>query len=389
MSTALRLGYVPLTDAAPLILAHELGFARGERLEMELVPARSWAFLRDMLALGRIEAAQMLAPMPVAAAMGLGPGLAAVDALMVLAVGGDVIGLSRALAEDLRGRGYGFDFADPFGAGAALLGRGRLRFGVPFAFSTHAELLWHWLSACGLDGPGAVDVITVPPPRMAEAVAAGEIDAFCVGEPWGSLAVETGAGALLLPGAAIWEAAPEKVLACRRQWAESHPDLTGRLMRAVWRAQAWLDRPENRGTAAEILARHEYLNLPVVIVERALSGRFTVLPSGETRVRTGFIRFHDGAAGFPWRSQAMLFADRIARRLGLDRAAARAAGAACYRTDLYRLHLRGAGADLPGASAKLEGALAHPTAVASERGSLILQPDRFFDGTVFDPETPD
>lgn len=108
------------------------------------------------------------------------------------------------------------------------------------------------------------------------------------------------------------------------------------------------------------------------------------LDAGEVRQVRGMIRFFDGAATFPWRSQAAFFADRLARRYGLDPEAAMMAGRAVYRTDIYRRHLRDAGADLPGASEKLEGSLTVPTAVASERGQMILEPDAFFDNACFD-----
>ncbi len=156
-------------------------------------------------------------------------------------------------------------------------------------------------------------------------------------------------------------------------------------MRAVWRACRWLDVPENRATAAEILSRPDYLNLPPELSERGLMDRLHISAQGEVRQYPGFIRFHQGAANFPWRSLAALFARRIAGRHGLEEGAAMAAAMACFRTDLYRQHLRTAGADLPGASARVEGAMAHPTAVASEKGQMILGSDAFFDGETFEP----
>ena len=119
--------------------------------------------------------------------------------------------------------------------------------------------------------------------------------------------------------------------------------------------------------------------------ERGLTGRLLVSPDGGVRVVRDFIGFHEGAAGFPWKSLAALFADRIAARHGLDRQAAMVAAMDVFRTDLYRRHLRPAGADLPGASARIEGAMHHPHAVASEKGQMILRPDAFFDGRVFEP----
>jgi NitT/TauT family transport system ATP-binding protein len=383
--TPLRLGYVPLIDAAPLIVARELGFAAEEGLEFDLIRLQSWAQSRDMLGMGAIDAAHMLVPLPIAQAMGLGPDYPAFDLLMILSVGGQAIAVSAELARAMWARGHGFGFGDPIAARAALIAvaGGRLRVGVPFPFSTQAELVRHWLN--GTEIADGVTIRTVPPPQMAATMAAGEVDAFCVGEPWASFAVETGAGALLLAGRAIWAAPPEKGLVLTRAFAEARAEETGRMMRAVWRACRWLDQPGNRSTAAEILSRPEYLNLPPELSERGLLGRLHVTASGEVRHYPGFIRFHEGAANFPWRSLSALLAQRMAGRHGLDVAVAMEAAKTVFRTDLYRDHLRSAGADLPGASARIEGAMGHPTAVASEKGQMILGPDAFFDGTTFDP----
>jgi NitT/TauT family transport system ATP-binding protein len=383
--TPLRLGYVPLTDAAPLIVAAELGFAAEEGLSLDLIRLQSWAQSRDMLGMGGIDAAHMLVPLPIAQALGLGLAHPRFDLVMVLSVGGQAICVSAALALAMRAGGHGFGFGDPIAARAALaqVVPGALRIGVPFPFSTQAELVRRWLS--GSDLEGRMSIHTVPPPLMADALATGEVDAFCVGEPWASYAVERGVGALVLAGRSIWASPPEKGLVLTRDFAEGRPEETGRLMRAVWRACRWLDVPENRTTAAEILSRPDYLNLPPELSERGLMGRLHVSAQGEVRQYPGFIRFHQGAANFPWRSLAALFARRIAGLHGLEPEAAMMAAMGCFRTDLYRQHLRSAGADLPGASAKIEGAMAHPTAVASEKGQMILGADAFFDGETFEP----
>ena len=199
------------------------------------------------------------------------------------------------------------------------------------------------------------------------------------------MAVEIGAAELLLPGSAIWAFAPEKVLAARHDWAEAEPDLAGRLMRAVWRAGRWLSQPDEAVVAAEILSRSLYLDCPAEVIDRALTGRLVISPRGGQRRVRRFIEFHRHAATFPWRSQAALIGASLARRYGLDPQASAATASAVFRSDLYRRHLAGAGADLPSASAKVEGSLAEPTAVASQEGRVILAPETFFDGRVFDP----
>lgn len=386
-SVSLPVAYMPLVDAAPLIVAQEMGFAAGEGLSLELIAAPSWSSVRDMLAFGRVDAAHLLSPMPVAMALGLGGVSTAISAVSVLSANGNAIGVSRTLEARLRDMGYGFDFHDAHGAGHALaqVAKDGLTIGVPFPFSMHVELLHTWFDATPL-ADIQVDIRTVPPPLMAEALAAGDIDAFCVGEPWGSVSVDAGDGALLLPGRAIWAFAPEKVLAVRTEWAETEPHLLGRLMRAVWKAGRWLARPESRTTASELLARQAYLDVPAELVDRALSGHLTISSIGEQRDVDGFLEFHRGAANFPWRSQAKWIGSRLGERLGLDRAEALATSGGVFRSDLYRAQLKAVGADLPGASEKLEGAIREPLAVASEGGRVILGRDAFFDGRIFDPD---
>lgn len=385
---SLDVGFLPLVDAAPLVVAHELGFATEEGFELRLRRENSWSAIRDKLALGRLDAAHMLAPAPVAMSMGLGGLPLKIDALMVLSVNGNSVGVSADLAARMHAAGPRLDFMDARGIGERLISvaDAPIRVGVPFPFSMHAELLYHWFGALGLAAPQGLIVRTIPPPLMADAVAAGEIDAFCVGEPWGAATVESGAGELILPGCAIWRFAPEKVLAARHDWVGDNPAQVRALMRAVWRAARWLADPSARMTASELLSRPEYLNLPSELIDRALTGRITVSPDGREETPPGFLEFFDGAANFPWRSQALWIATRIADRMGLDRVEAEAAARACFRSDLYRANLGPIGADLPGASEKVEGALSRRTPVASSTGEMFLGPDCFFDGRLFDPD---
>lgn len=387
MSAALRLGYLPLVDAAPFFVAEALGFADQEGVELALYPAPSWSALRDMLAMGLVDAAQMLAPVPVAQAMGLGGSRARFDALQLLNANGDVIGVSRALATRMREAGFGFDFTDAAGAGRTLIAAAgaRLRIGVPFPFSMHMELVHYWLEHLGTPLPAGLEIRTVPPPMMAEALAEDEIDAFCVGEPWGSATVEAGVGELLLPGNAIWAFAPEKVLAVRSGWADENPDLTGKLMRMIWRAGRWLGEPGNRNLVSDILAAPGRLPISAEVIDRALSGRLIINAVGEVRTTDHLITFHRGAASFPWKSQAAWIATRLAARHRQDPAEAARAAAASFRTDLYRLHLGAAGADLPERDSKIEGAQPIEGPIAAARGKVILLADPFFDRRIFDP----
>ncbi|MEM8578755.1 MAG: CmpA/NrtA family ABC transporter substrate-binding protein [Pseudomonadota bacterium] len=379
----LNCGYVPLADCAPLIVAQELGFAADEGLELNLLRQPSWAALRDLLALGHLDAAHMLVPLPIAMSVGLSGKRVQTDILMLLSAGGIFVGVAAALADAMRVQGWTGDLDDPRGARAALEGAagGRhLRVGVPFPYAMHHLLFRYLARGTSLD----FEAVTTPPPLMARGVADGELDVFVVGEPWGSVVVEGGWGELILPGAAIWQAAPEKALAARRDWAEADPGRTGALMRAVYRAADWLDTPSNRALAIEILARTEHLDLSHQALDPSLTGRI-VTRRGTAPVEIDrFLRFHRGATTFPWRSQAAWIGAQIADLHGRDSRALALEAKAVMRPDLYRAYIAQLGADLPGASAKLEGAMAYRTAVASTRGNMILGPDAFFDGIVYE-----
>ncbi|ETA49605.1 ABC transporter substrate-binding protein [Ponticoccus alexandrii] len=389
-ATPLSVGFIPLVDAAPLIVAERMGFAAEEGLALDLRRGPSWSAVRDMLAIGQVQAAHLLAPVPVAQALGLGGSVTALDAVSVLSVNGNVIGVSPALAERMRAAGHRFDFDDAAQAGRALIAAAEqpLRVGVPFPFSMHAELVYYWLSALGLPSPQNLSVRTVPPAMMPDAMAAGEIDAFCVGEPWGSYAVERGDATLLLPGSAIWSFAPEKVLAVRTDWAAAEHELRGCLIRAVWRAGRWLADPEHRLVAAELLSRAEHLNISAELIERALSGRIVISGTGEERRVPRFLEFHAHAASFPWRSQGAWIGAQLSSRTGLDRAQSALLGAERFRSDYYRAALDPVRCDLPTASARVEGGLAEDSPAGSRAGRLILAKDAFFDGRTFDPEIP-
>jgi ABC-type nitrate/sulfonate/bicarbonate transport system substrate-binding protein len=370
----LNCGYVPLVDCAPLIIAKELGFAHEEGIELNLMRQPSWSALRDMLALGHLDAAQMLSPMPIAMSLGMGGLSAQIDSLMVLSVNGTVFGASKAIARELGPL--------PFGDATTLLkalgklNKRPIRIGIPFPFSMHRLLLSYWTQTLP---DGAVETVTVPPPRMADAVSDGHVDAFWVGEPWGSAIVQRDVGQILMTGPNVWGFAPEKVLAARHDWIEENPLATRSLMRAIYHAGRWLDDENNKPLAVEILASSEHLNLSPDVIDPALTGHLTPHTNGSPITVSRFLVFHDHCASFPWRSQAAWIAAQLgADPAGIDRAKR------CWRTDLYRKNLSSIGADIPSASEKIEGAIREMTPVPSSRARMILAPDAFFDGRTFE-----
>jgi len=391
-----RIGFIPLVDAAVLVAARELDFAAAEGVELELCRETSWSNIRDKVAFGIFEGAHMLAPLPIAMRLGLGSVAHEAVAPFVLNVNGNAISVSRELAAAMDGAAVRDEASatlqvlERLGAGVRELHRLRgapLAFGVPFPFSCHAYELRHCLAHAGLASGREVEIVVVPPPLMVDALRAGKLDGFCVGEPWSSVAVDAELAEIVLPGARIWQFAPEKVLGLRREWAESNRETLFALLRALHKAAVWADRRENHVTLSEILAREGYLDLPAEIIERALNGRLTLSPGGRQGLFEDFLVLQRKAATFPWRSFALWIYAQMIRAGQVTHSPERLAAAQqVFRPDLYREALGPAGVDLPGASEKVEGALAGETPVASSGGKLFLGPDRFFDGTVFDPK---
>ena len=315
---------------APLIIAREIGFAAEEGLDLVLHREASWAALRDKLVWEQYQAAHMLSPVPIALSAGLGGPAVAVDALSVLSVNGEMIGVRSDLAERM-GAGRWIS-STPAPSGAALLadGGGALRIGVPFPFSMHCGAG----AATGCESLGAEATRRARGPHRS-AAADGRCDGArarstpsASASPGAASRWRWGVAELILPGAAIWRFAPDKVLAARRDWVEAHPDTAAALMRAVWRAGRWAAERGNIITVAEILGRAGYLDVSPEIIERPLRGRLVVNAPGRRaagrRVASSSSR---GAATFPWRSQAVWIADALARRTGQDRAPAARGGA--------------------------------------------------------------
>lgn len=382
--TELRIGFVPLVDCAPLVVAKELHFAEAEGLTLTLKPEQSWSNVRDKLAIGSIDAAHLLSPLALATTLGLSGLKVDIAAPLVLSRAGQLVCLAERHRASLAAVGAG-----PRAVGEAIRSlatdRGApFRLAVPFFFSMHHYLLRYWLSACGMDLNASVKIDVIPPSFMRDAFLAGQIDGCVVGEPWGSLCVEAGQAEIILGGDALWPASPEKVLGLRRSYIDENPEATAALIRAVWAAARWADDPANFGLLSEILARPEYVGQSAELIERALSGSFTVNASGTQYLAPDLLSFFNGAAAFPWRSQARWIHAQMVR-WGHARPTDAETAAQVFSPDILRHALEKSNADLPGANEKVEGALDVPTGVASTRGSLVLRPDAFFDGAVFDP----
>lgn len=387
-----RIGFLPLVDAALPILAHELGFAAREGVSIELVRDMTWATVRDRLLYGHTDAAHMIAPLAIATALGRDRPAVPMAVPFVLGLNGNAVTFSTQLARDV---GLGETLGDPAVIGAALqrvaaarkIAGKPLRFGVVHRYSSHNYMLRYWLAGVGIRPDIHVDIVVTSPPFAADALAAGEVDGICVGEPWNSIAVERGVGHIALATAQIWRRGVEKVLALREAVVDERRDAVEALLRALHAAAAHFVEPGTAEDSAAILARPEYLDASRDAVLRAITDRIRLTPDGEAIHYPDFMFQHREAANFPWRSQAAWLYSQMLRWDGAPYSSADAATAtAVFRPDIYRAALAGSGAPLPGASSKLEGGIDTPLGAGSVQGRLLLGSDRFFDGRAFDPD---
>ncbi|OAN46603.1 nitrate ABC transporter [Paramagnetospirillum marisnigri] len=371
----LKLGMVPLIDAAPLVVAKERGFFSEMGLDVELSREASWASVRDKLAVGALDGAQMLAPQSLAMSLGLSPLKVPMVAGMALNLGGNTITLANALWERM-------GEAEPRAALKALIaedkaaGRPVMSFAVVYPFSSHAMELRLWLEAAGIDPERDVRIVVVPPPQMIAYLSAGNISGYCVGEPWGSLAVRLGLGRIAATSGDIFAGRLEKVFAVTRDWLDHHPETHHALLTALIGAAKWCD--DNRAELAELLAQPQYINAPVDALRAPLLG--------EGGLPWDLITFHARAANFPWRSQAMWYLERMKLCGQLPAAAdARAAADAVFRPDLYRAAAQDLGLAVPLTDYKTEGEHAGPWMLVRATAPIAMGPDLLLDGSVFDP----
>ena len=396
MITELSAGFLPLTDSAILIAAKERGFAEAEGIALNLVRETSWANVRDKLAVGQFEVSHALAPMPIAANLGLTPFDTRLIAPMALGLGGNAITVSNALLAQVQQQG-GSSGLDARAAGQALAevvagakssGKKPLQFGVVHPFSGHNFELRYWLSASGITPDRDIEIVILPPSLMADALASGQIDGYCVGEPWNSVGVAKGAGRIITTKSSIWASSPEKVLAVREDWADRNSETLHALLRALYRSAEWCGQTANQIELASLLSLPAYLGQPADVILPALDGSILGLPvPGNAH---DFFQPHARAATFPWQSHALWFYSQMVRSGYVEHTAKSAEIARqSYRPDIYRAVMTSIGAPVPSANPKVEGALTRTTAVGVSSQSLYLGPDGFFDGTIFDPDQLD
>ena len=385
---AITAGFVPLLDSALLVVAREMGFAEAQGIDLTLLRERSWASIRDRLAVRHIDVAHILGPMPIAGNLGLNLPAPEMIVPMALGLGGNAVTVSPALWQAMADHGATADL-DARANGAALRAAiaartgAPLRFGVVHPYSGHNYELRYWLAASGIDPDRDIEIVVLPPPDMGDALSEGVIDGYCAGEPWNTFGVLRRGGHLATVKAAIWKSSPEKVLGVNARWSEGHPEALDALLRALYGASLWCAAPENHEELANLLAGPSYVARPAELLLPALKG---VMPigAGQTRVVEDFFVPNAKAATFPWKSHALWFYTQMVRWHQVEHTAEhQSIAGGTYRPDIYRTALKSLDVALPSANSKVEGSLTRETPVGST-GALMLGPDGFFDGTLFD-----
>jgi NitT/TauT family transport system ATP-binding protein len=339
-----RIGFIPLVDAAALIVAADKGFAAEQGLAIELMREVSWSNVRDKLNIGVFDAAHLLAPLAIASSLGIGHVKVPLLAPFMLGLNGNAITVSPALYDALAAAASG-DLGDPKVSAPALgrvvaerrrSGGAPLTFGMTFPFSTHNYQIRFWLAAGGVDPDEDVRLVVLPPPYMVDSLASHQVDGFCVGAPWNSVAVELGIGRIIHFGCDIIARAPEKVLAVRAAWAGNRAGVLERLLRALVRAADFINDPQHEDEVVALLAAPNRIDVAPEIIRGTLNGRMQMALGGNSRFRADYILIgRDGAARPEPAQAAWLYAQMVRWHQAALSPDLLAAAEACFRPDLY------------------------------------------------------
>jgi len=401
---SLTLGFIKLTDMAPLAIAKEKGFFADEGLNVTLEAQANWKVLLDGVIGGQLDGAHMLAGQPLAATIGYGT-KADLIAPLSLDLNGNAITLSNKvwdliepnLPKDANGKPthpISSEVLKPVIDSYRAQGK-TFNLGMVFPVSTHNYELRYWLAAGGIspgyyqadgDSTGNVDADAVlsvtPPPQMPATLEAGTIDGYDVGEPWNQAAVQKRIGVPVITDDQIWHLNPEKVLGLRKDFAERYPATTTALLRAVIKAQQWLDADNNanRPEAAKILSQPNYVGADYEVIAASMTGKFTFEP-GDTRDAPDFNIFFREHAGYPFASDAVWYLTQMRRwgQIAVDQPDQWYfdTAEAVYRPDLY----------LMAATSLIEDGTIDATDVPDTDGYRGAQ-GGFIDGRTFDGRKP-
>ncbi|WP_044872519.1 CmpA/NrtA family ABC transporter substrate-binding protein [Pseudomonas sp. LFM046] len=305
--TALKVGFIPLTDCASVVVAATQGFAAKYGLSIEPSKEASWAGVRDKLNTGELDASHVLYGMMYSSQLGVAGPQKNMAVLMGLNQNGQAITLSRQLKE--AGVTNGEQLAAHIKKGG-----NPLTFAQTFPTGTHAMWLYYWLASHGINPMNDVKTITVPPPQMVANMRVGNMDGFCVGEPWGARAIFDKIGFTATTTQQIWADHPEKVLGCSRDFVEQNPNTARALVMALLDASRFIEASdENKKATAKLIAGKAYVNAPVDVIEQRFLGHYEDGLGNKWQDQHAMAFCKDCNVNFPWLSDGMWFMTQFKR----------------------------------------------------------------------------
>lgn len=366
MSTALKIAFLPLTDCAPLVVATERGYFKQAGLDVTLDRTPSWTSARERLECGACQAAHLLFGLPFATALGhFGPHARPLIIPWILSRNGQAI----TLASKYRGR----IAADPKPLAREIFQRrdaGRPAvFAMTIAHGTHAFWLRSWLAAGGIHPDNDVALITIPPPQMVTSLRQGQLDGFSVGEPWNARAAAEGLGYTAITSQQIWPDHPEKIVAFTAAYAAAQPATVTAALAALHLAGQWCDDPANHAELAALLSQPAYIGCPVEQILPRLTGTFELGDGHSVSSDAHAVNFSQRDANHPQPRYALWWLSQM-RRWAMTFGA----------PDYAALTARIMRPEFHVAALKQTGATPGP---------VNLAPEKFFDGTTFDPADPE
>jgi nitrate/nitrite transport system substrate-binding protein len=330
--SAMRFGMIALTDCAPIVMAHELGYFKKFGIESTISKEASWAVIRDKLSLGENHATHMLIGMPIASTMGLaGSPVKPMVIPWLLNRNGQAITLNNKLKQaGVRKPAQIKALADKARADGEPL-----TFAMTFPPGTHAMWIRYWLASGGIHPDKDVSLITIPPAQMVANMKVDKMDGFCVGEPWNNRAIEDGIGYTVITTQQMWKDHPEKVCAFTEEFATKNPKSVKAVLKALHLASVHLDNLDNRAKAAEVIARPTYINCPPAIILERLLGKYDY-GDGRSEQDPNYMIFSSRNANYPHQIYGKWWLTQL-RRWGLTKGAPDYTGIPkrVLRSDMY------------------------------------------------------
>lgn len=300
----IKLGFIPLTDCSPIVMAKELGLFAKYGVEVVVTKEASWANVRDKILTGELDGAHCLYSMPFSVYTGVGGKAGSeMKVAMMLNVNGQAITLSK----DFCGKVKFKQMAKVAPVVAAKLAAEKeVTFAMTFPGGTHDLWLRNWMAIAGVSQKTS-KIITIPPPQMVANMKVGNMDGYCVGEPWGGVAVKQGIGFTQISTQDIWKDHPEKALVVNKKFSEERREDLKNVMKAILEACIWLDNPANRKKAAGIIGKQPYVNAPADVIENRLMGNYDLGCDQGLQIYTDdYMLFHKkGMVNFPRKSHAI------------------------------------------------------------------------------------